>query len=754
MLRFLGRVAWMGLLLAGLPTAQAFVTIGPANEAYQVADLGYMVPGRGDIGAPKNIGEDYRRTMPVLYYAFDESFLDYFGSNGVYAVDQAFAILNGLTNVSSYSADLSEVPLEATRFNQQAGALNLIDLKSAVLGVMVEQLGLANPLRYVWGLHDRIVGANCPIGNQYLVVKRNLAIVPSDLDQVQYSSYVNTVLYSYYIHDYCGNPVPFGDALSEARYIPVDVSENALRFAPVASFHLGTLVPGQFYTGLTRDDVAGLRYLMRSGHVHWEDVPANSTVFATNVAGGLQLLTTSNLTLLATQALTNNAANLLALYPDLNIVTATNTFTNVWVTNVITYLTNSPYDPPGTPPSIPVNVTNRTLTVQTYYHYTFGNVLTFTQSASGQWTSVLLPDITTHVGGQLVTVQTTYVTNNPTDPVGTPPFTNTSSYTYATNVVSGEYVIMPTNLCGIAIAGLQATLVSLVTNSVTTFTNTANGGTNLPTTQTVLYYATNHVFTYYPVDCVTSEPSLRRGVEKITFVKTAFDSLLGKFYAPQTNYFSMTVVTNSTNWVQTYQRVVTVPDILFTAIDALPGPAGPLQWFDVARSINFNIANVLPGLAGPGTIDPTTTITFNKSGPVFYNTVTNNMYSLDEKTAFLDALWASYDDSTNAPVVYPNGTSIASIESQMLMQVTSTTLPQGQVGLPYSTQLTGTGGGGPPYTWSLAPNSPALPAGLALSLNGTLSGTPTASGISSFYVQMTGPTGGFTVWQVALTVLP
>ena len=37
-------------------------------------------------------------------------------------------------------------------------------------------------------------------------------------------------------------------------------------------------------------------------------------------------------------------------------------------------------------------------------HHTFGNVLTFTQSANGQWLTVPLPDITTHLGGQLVTV--------------------------------------------------------------------------------------------------------------------------------------------------------------------------------------------------------------------------------------------------------------------------------------------------------------------------------------------------------------
>jgi hypothetical protein len=727
----------MGLLLAGLPAAQAFVQLGPADEAWQIPDLGYMIPGRDDIGAPKNIGEDYRRNTPVLYYAFDENFLDYFGSNGVAAVDQAFAILNNLTNVSSYSADLSEIPLEATRFNQTAGALNLFDLKSAVLGIMMEQLGLANPLRYTWCLHDRVVGANCPVGNQYLVTMRNLAIVPSDLDELQYSDYVNTVLLSYYIHDYCGNPVPYGDALSEARYILVDVPENANRFTPVACFSLGSLVSGQFYTGLTRDDVAGLRYLLRSGHIHWENTPADSSAL---VPGDLSLLVTSNLTVLAQQSLTNDDTTLVGLYPGLEIVPGSTitSFSNVVTTNVSMFYTNNPLAPVGSPPQLEY-ATNYTTNVTLIYTRQFANVVTNSFSTVG-----------------FVTVISTNLYYPPLAPVGSPPQTNTTTTTMLTNMVSGDFYILPATNCGLQILSNVLTTAVGVTNIII--------ATNAPTTnvtsgtyllsRTYINWSTNHNLAYYPILCVTNEPGLRRGVEKITFVKTAYDSLLGQFYAPQTNYFTMTTVTNSTNWVQIFQRIAAVPDFLFTAVDAVPGPAAPLQWFDVARTINFNSNNVLPGLAGPGTIDPPTTITFNKSGPIFYNTATNNSYSLDQQTAVQDAMWAYFDDSTNAPVVYPNGTSIAAIESQMMMQITSTTLPPGKVGMTYSTQLTGTGGSGPPYTWSLAPNSPALPSGLALMPSGQLSGTPTASGISYFYAQMADPSGGFTVWQVTLTVLP
>ena len=305
------------------------------------------------------------------------------------------------------------------------------------------------------------------------------------------------------------------------------------------------------------------------------------------------------------------------------------------------------------------------------------------------------------------------------------------------------------------VVGVTNTLIA--TNTIVTTNTTTNSfsGTFL-LSRTNISWWTSHYLAYFPVLCISNEPSLRRGVEKITFVKTAYDSLLGRFYAPQTSFFTMTLVTNNANWVQTYERVASVPDFLFTAADLAPGPAAPpFIYSEVTRTPPiFNVANVLPGLAGPGIINGPTTLTFNKAGPLYYNTVTtNNLWFLDERTAVRQVLWASYDASTNPPVIYPNGTSIAAIESQMLMQVTSVSLPAAHRGVAYSTQLTGTGGV-QPYHWALAPNSTAVPSGLALTLEGVLSGTPTATGVYSFFVQMTGADGGFTVWQVAITVLP
>jgi hypothetical protein len=183
----------------------------------------------------------------------------------------------------------------------------------------------------------------------------------------------------------------------------------------------------------------------------------------------------------------------------------------------------------------------------------------------------------------------------------------------------------------------------------------------------------------------------------------------------------------------------------------LPGPAAVFNWFDVARSITFNSTNADNGLAGPGTIDAPTVITFNKGGPVYFNIVTNHLWSLDQMS-LRDIVWASFDDSTNAPVVYPNGTSIASLESQMLIQVTSTTLPPGYENKAYSTQLIGAGASGS-YTWAFEGDYPSW---LTLTLDGQLSGRPTATGVHYFFVKMTDRLDStrFSVSQVTLTVLP
>lgn len=66
-------------------------------------------------------------------------------------------------------------------------------------------------------------------------------------------------------------------------------------------------------------------------------------------------------------------------------------------------------------------------------------------------------------------------------------------------------------------------------------------------------------------------------------------------------------------------------------------------------------------------------------------------------------------------------------------EITTTSLPNGSVGVAYSQSLAATGGEGT-LVWSVASGS--LPAGLSLSSAGVISGTPTTGGTSNFTVQV------------------
>lgn len=68
------------------------------------------------------------------------------------------------------------------------------------------------------------------------------------------------------------------------------------------------------------------------------------------------------------------------------------------------------------------------------------------------------------------------------------------------------------------------------------------------------------------------------------------------------------------------------------------------------------------------------------------------------------------------------------------LNATTTSLPDGQVGVFYRQSLTATGGDGS-YTWSIIAGG--LPAGLSLvPSTGLISGTPTTAGTSNFTVQV------------------
>ncbi|MBI3477731.1 MAG: putative Ig domain-containing protein [Acidobacteria bacterium] len=85
------------------------------------------------------------------------------------------------------------------------------------------------------------------------------------------------------------------------------------------------------------------------------------------------------------------------------------------------------------------------------------------------------------------------------------------------------------------------------------------------------------------------------------------------------------------------------------------------------------------------------------------------------------------------------GTSTTSLNinvSPGQLKVVTPTLLTTAVGVPYAPVVLQTSGGVPPYTWTVAPGSGPLPAGMTLSPSGVIAGTPATGGSTSFAIQV------------------
>ena len=280
MLRSLFSRVSLLIMFVGVSQGRAFSLLGPyaikGGTVWQVQRLGYNLPG--DIGGPMNVaaGEEYRWNVKNVYYTYDRAFLDFFGTRGLQEVEKAIQILNNLPPASALNVD--DYPMTTERINYQAGALGLIDLKSVALGVTLEEMGLADSERWVFCLRNRYVPGPGPFPVFYTVIRRNFDPVTA-----AESPYINGRLWTY--TDIIQlDPVR---AWSYTFNSPVDPLDFG-RFDPVATVggQFSGFGYGSFFTGLTRDDAAAIKYMLRPDNRNFEAALPGSTNAGFTFTGG------------------------------------------------------------------------------------------------------------------------------------------------------------------------------------------------------------------------------------------------------------------------------------------------------------------------------------------------------------------------------------------------------------------------------------------------------------------------------------
>jgi hypothetical protein len=254
---------------------RAFSLLGPYADWMDVTNA-FRQPG--DIGGPMDIKEGYRWNVPTVTYGFDESFLNFFGSNGVFAVEAAIQILNDLPPASALV--LTNFPYVFTRENPTAAALSLYDLKSATLWVLIEQLGLAQPNRHMfclkqwdpilWDFIEPWVGPPWPLGifPDY-IIQRNF-----DPQTLSATNIANGIDYGSYvaIYEFGKDGIPSSADVVEMPVDPLNFWQTAVADTSYANLYgMG----GKYYKGLTYDDVAGLKFLLSTNNLNVETLLPN-----------------------------------------------------------------------------------------------------------------------------------------------------------------------------------------------------------------------------------------------------------------------------------------------------------------------------------------------------------------------------------------------------------------------------------------------------------------------------------------------
>ena len=222
-----------------------------------------------EIGGPMTISNGYRWNVSVVSYGFDPSFLNYFGSNGVTAVESAISLLNNLPPASQLNP--ASFRTDTTHVNDTAESCSLADLKSETLFLLLEHLGLASPDLYVFTLKNFAISNGVVTGD---VLLRNF-------DPITHlpTNYVNTGQLTYHL-DYFVNK-----GVTNAQIVTFPTAPLSAGPAAVAD---GVEHFGDCYYGLTSDDAGGLKYLYSPKNVAYETLlPDVRALKSPGVKGGV-----------------------------------------------------------------------------------------------------------------------------------------------------------------------------------------------------------------------------------------------------------------------------------------------------------------------------------------------------------------------------------------------------------------------------------------------------------------------------------
>ena len=683
MLNFSKRtVLAVGLLLAGAAGAHAFTLANGTNRV-----------------VVNNLGEEYRWNSPVITYTYDESFLNYFGSNGVVAIEKAMGILNAIppastiaTNYPPASAsenNLWNYPVRPDRFHPRAYNDRILDIKSYALAELFGFMGLGNPEDSAFQLE---------FGS---VTLRNW-------DPISYgpSKYVNGTLLSWVVL-----------GATNAQPFPIDVTKPIITLAGTTDHRVPRLDEGKYLVAPTRDDIGGYRYLYRKDNFNMEGLPPFTYQVMTNEPNLTNpAIFSIDLRWFCKESRTNTPASFRqfvatnqwwgSVVTNLNIPPLLILKTNVawamgWTTNVTPYLTNFPWTPIGQPATL-VYVTNKSRTFQPSYDYIFGNVITNIHVPASE-SEVLYRSWEVVPNAPLWSV------------IGAVPTTTN----YTTTVLNddcphGEIIILPaTNVVGYHFTDMQFEVVNTLTNLLTGTNNLANPGGALPgqggglgaggaaitnfvgVMEDEVWQSTNHAYLAFPIVLQTNT-MLLGGIDKIRYVRMQGDSLVTTNYSANrflpdyrfpsleeqtftyiipnsaqaaTNamlpsfQYEVDYVTEGVRKTGTFIKFFTRPDILFSAMNAPPTVTSTNV---PPVAINNNAINGLQtlGLNGPGVIQASANmvIGFNKIG-IHWNL--DPTFFRNEENQEPGWIWGHYDGSMGEPMVFPDSQTIRDLERQI-----------------------------------------------------------------------------------------